>query len=69
MERHIYSRVELIVELIVDPLLTQKQDGTRHGRSTVDQITRVLIQEIVNWILTKNKPCAVFIDLTAANKR
>ena len=35
LERLFYARVESVI----DPLLTQEQEGFRHERSTVDQVT------------------------------
>jgi len=62
MEKLIYTRVETIV----DTLLSLEQDGFRRGRSTVDQITLlVLTQEIEDSFSAKKKAGAVFIKLTA----
>ena len=61
MERHIYSRIEPIV----DPLLPQKQAGFRRGRSITDQVT-LLTQGIKDSFSAKKKAGAVFVDFTAA---
>ena len=61
LERHIYTRIEPIV----DPLLSREQAGIRQGRSTVDQ-TVLLTQHIEDSFETKKKAGAVFVDLTAA---
>ena len=61
LERFIYA----FVESIIGSILPQKQEGFRHWRSTVDQITS-LTQVIEDRFLAKNKARAVFVDLTAA---
>ena len=60
-ERLIYARVELII----DPLLPQKQVGFRHGRSTVDLVT-LPTQDIEDSFSARRSSGAVFADLTAA---
>jgi len=61
LERHIYARVETII----DPLLPQEQAGFRHGRSAVDHDT-LLTQDIGNSFSAEKKAGAVFVDLTEA---
>ena len=62
MERLVYARVQPIVDL----LLFHEQTGLRHGRSTLDQTTRILSQEIEGRFGEK-KTCAVFLDLTSTD--
>jgi len=62
LERLIYARVKPII----DPLLPQEQAGSRHGRSTVDQVT-LLTQDIEDSFSAQKKAGAVFVDLTAAD--
>jgi len=61
LERLVYARVEPII----DPLLPWEQEGFRHGRSTVEQVT-LLTQDIEDSFSAKKKAGAVFVDLTAA---
>jgi len=61
LERHIYARVDPII----DPLLPREQAGFRHGRSAVDQVT-LLTWDIEDSFSAKNKAGTVFVDLTAA---
>ena len=64
LERLIYARVEIEIE-IIDPLLPKKLAGFRRGKSTVDQVV-LLTQNIKDSFEAKKKAGAVFIDLTAA---
>ena len=61
LERHIYARVEPII----DPLLPREQDGFWRGRSTAGQLT-FLTQEIEDSFSAKKNACDVFVDLTSA---
>ena len=60
-KRRIYTRVKLIIDL----LLAKEQAGFRSGRSTVNLIT-LLTQKIEDSYTAKTKAGAVFIDLTTA---
>jgi len=46
-------------------LLPQEQAGFQHGRSAIDQVTR-LTQDIEDSFSAEKKAGAVFVDLTAA---
>ena len=61
LEQLIHSRVEPII----DPHLPPEQAGSRRGRSTLEQVTR-MSQDIEDCFENKNKAGAVFINLTAA---
>ena len=61
LERLIYNRVEPIV----DPLLSKKQAGFQHGKSTVDQVI-LLRQNIEDFFEAKKKAGAIFVDQTVA---
>jgi len=61
LERLIYA----CVETITNPLLPQEQVGFRHGRSAVDQVTRLTL-DIEDSFSAKKKAGAVFVDLAVA---
>ena len=61
MERLIHSRIDPVV----DPQLPREQAGFGRGRSTVDQVT-LLTQDIVVNFQHNDKAGVVFLDLTAA---
>ena len=62
LERLIYARVEPLI----DPLLPKEQAGFRCGKSTVDQVVLLTLENIEDSFEAKKKADAVFIDLTAA---
>ena len=61
MERLRHARIDQVI----DPKLPNEQAGFRHGKSVVDQVTR-LTNDIEDTFQAGDKAGVVFLDLTAA---